>query len=83
MHYGEYAFTTDGTVKTITPVDPTVLTIGRQGYLTELDVQRLNLHFGCGNAMLIYSRAHCPLGFTPRPVYILMWYKQKNNAYFF
>ena len=59
MHYGERAFVKFPNLTTIRPKKAGV-SIGQQGYLTELDVKQMNLYYNCTDHLLLTNLPNFP-----------------------
>ena len=54
MHYGAYGFAVDRNIPTIIPLDPTA-TIGQRVKMSALDVERVQLLYGCKKAVSVFN----------------------------
>jgi hypothetical protein len=48
MHYGAYGFAMDATIPTVIPLDDDA-EIGQRVTLSQLDIERVQIHYGCLN----------------------------------
>jgi hypothetical protein len=47
MHYGAYGFAIDPTIPTIITINPENAEIGQRVTLSEIDIERVQIHYGC------------------------------------